>query len=95
MTNERERMTDAAVGALIDLSYVQVNRIRNDARQPSVEAMVRIEKALDWPVADQVRARVAGDYASKFEDAITRYASGRKTAAGPEESASPAPHDHH
>lgn len=87
-----ERMTNGELGTLLDLSHVTISRLRSGTRLPSVEAMVRIEEVLGWKVQDQVEARKDSDYAAKFEDAVTRYASSRNTAAGPEESAPPAPH---
>lgn len=86
-----ERVTNTELGVLLDLSHVQIHRIRNATRQPSIEAMVRIEQVLGWSIKDQVRARTAGNYASAFETAITRYAADRDTSVGPEER-SPTPH---
>jgi hypothetical protein len=86
-----ERVTNTELGGLLDLSHVQVHRIRNGTRQPSIEAMVRIESVLAWPVADQVRARTSREYAEGFEAAVARYAAARNTDVGPEER-SPTPH---
>lgn len=90
-----ERVTNTELGGLLDLSHVQVHRIRNGTRQPSIEAMVRIEEVLDWAVSDQVHARTSGRYAEGFEAAVSRYAATRNTSVGPEEgerTPTPAPH---
>lgn len=86
-----ERVTNTELGNLLGLSHVQVHRIRNATRQPSIEAMVRIEDVLGWPIKDQVKARTNREYATGFEAAVERYASNRATAVGPEERTSPAP----
>lgn len=86
-----ERVTDKEIADLVGLSYVQVNRIRNGSRLPSVEAMIRFAHALRWGAADQMAARESNSYASAFEEAIQRYAAGRDTATGPDPSPDPAP----
>ena len=78
-----ERMTNTELANLLGLSHVQVSRLRSGARTPGVTTMGDIQDVLGWSATDQIRARRDGVYASEFEAAIERYASGRETEKGP------------
>lgn len=80
-----DRVTNTELAGVLGLSHVQIHRIRAGSRKPSINSMVKIEEELAWTVTDQIRARRAGEYAAKFEEAIERYAVAKNTSAGPEE----------
>lgn len=82
-----ERLSNIEVGRLVDLSHVQVSRIRSGLRLPGVETMIRICQVFDWSMDDQASARTREKYGPEFEEALARYASRRVTATTPEERA--------
>lgn len=59
--------TNVQIGALIGMGYTGISRIRTGDRHPSIEAMRRIERALEWPCSDQIEWRERGKYAEEFE----------------------------
>ena len=66
-------ITNVQVGALIEMGHTGVSRIRSGDRLPSVDKMIDIEVALDWPVSEQVAARTPrGKYAQEFERHLAR-----------------------
>lgn len=66
-------ITNVQVGALIGMGHTGVSRIRSGDRLPSVEKMVDIETAIEWPVSEQVAARTPrGKYAEQFEEHLAR-----------------------
>lgn len=68
-------MTNQEVANLIGLSHSSVSRIRKGERSPSLGAMVRIDASLDWPIDQQVTAKIEGVYAAYFEGQIDRITS--------------------
>lgn len=68
-------MTNQEVATLIGLSHSSVSRIRKGERSPSLEAMVRIDSTLNWPIDQQVTAKIEGVYAAYFEGQIDRLTS--------------------
>jgi transcriptional regulator with XRE-family HTH domain len=79
------KLSNIEVAGLIGLSHVQVSRIRSGHRLPGIETMMAICKEFDWSMDEQSAARLQGLYAPKFEEALARYASDRKTETGPGE----------
>jgi len=68
-----EKLTNEQVGQLIGLSYSAVSRLRSGNRFPSLEVMYKIEAAFDWPIQDQLRARLVGGaakYSHQFDSRI-------------------------
>jgi transcriptional regulator with XRE-family HTH domain len=65
-------MTNQAVGELIGLSHSAVSRLRKGSRTPSLDAMLRIANALDWPLDEQITAKIEGVYAPYLEGQIER-----------------------
>ena len=75
-------LTNHELGKLVGLTHSSISRIRSGHRLPSPDAMVRIEKVLGWPVAEQIGARSGeGKYAKAFERRIRAYAKQRTTPA--------------
>lgn len=47
-----------------------VSRIRSGAREPSRDYLIRIEEALNYPIADQVRDLDNGTFTARLEERI-------------------------
>jgi transcriptional regulator with XRE-family HTH domain len=77
--------THDRLARLLDLTIASVSRIRTGQRRPSIDAMVRIEALFDWRVSDQVVARGADLYATRFNEKAAEWA-----AKHPVESPEPA-----
>lgn len=66
--------TDKRIAEIIELRPSMVYKIRKGHRYPSFDAMIRIEKELNWNVQEQSEARRLGSYHEKFEAAaISRF----------------------
>jgi transcriptional regulator with XRE-family HTH domain len=59
-------LSNEAIGQRIGVSHASVSRYKSGTRLPEVETMAAIATEFDWPVKDQVAARMAGEYASEF-----------------------------
>lgn len=67
-------VTNMEVGTLIDMGYTGISRLRSGDRNPSIAAMLRIERAFGWSLVDQVHARERGEFGKAFEQTlINRY----------------------
>lgn len=66
----RAAITNVQVGDDIGLAHSTVSRIRSGDRLPSVDIMVEIERVYQWKVNWQIRARMNGNYAEKFEELL-------------------------
>jgi ribosome-binding protein aMBF1 (putative translation factor) len=58
------------IATVIGLKPSMIYKIKRGDRHPSFKAMANIEKALNWPIADQVSSRKKGNYHVDFEKAI-------------------------
>jgi transcriptional regulator with XRE-family HTH domain len=67
-------MTNQEVGELIGLSHSAVSRIRRGERNPSFDVMMKIDQKFDWPLEQQIVAKVEGYYATYFEGRLARSA---------------------
>lgn len=69
-------VTNMEVGLEIDMGHTGVSRLRSGDRLPSIRIMYNIQSAYAWPIADQIDARMNGNYGRAFENVlIDRYGS--------------------
>lgn len=69
-------MTNQEVADMLQLTHSAVSRLRNGTRSPSLQTMVRVETALDWPLNEQITAKIEDTYAPYLEGQIARVANG-------------------
>ena len=60
-------VTNEQVAKDIGVTHSMVSRIRSGDRHPGYDTMKQIERAYNWTVADQLKARDEGKYAQTFE----------------------------
>lgn len=60
--------TNTEIAVLLGLTHSGVSRIRAGLRHPSFPTMVKIAAEFEWPVNEQIDARVANRYAAEFEE---------------------------
>lgn len=60
-------ITNERIAQDIGVTHSMVSRIRSGDRFPSYDTMKQIERAYNWTVADQLKARDEGKYASSLE----------------------------
>lgn len=70
--NATAAVTNRDFAETIGLTHSQVSRLRGGHRLPSVPTMSTIERELEWPIGQQVRAREKGTYAADLEERLCR-----------------------
>lgn len=58
MSDDGNHLTNEAFGKLLGLSHATISRIRGGTRMPSGEIMLKIATLMDWPVEEQMRAKL-------------------------------------
>lgn len=66
-------ITNARVAKDIGVTHSMVSRIRSGDRHPSFEIMAQIERAYNWTISDQAKARTEGKYAQMFEYRVSQH----------------------
>jgi transcriptional regulator with XRE-family HTH domain len=72
----KKHMTNQEVADLLFLTHSAVSRLRNGTRSPSLQTMVTVETALDWPLNEQITAKIEDTYATYLEGQIAKIANG-------------------
>lgn len=70
----KEHMTNREVADLVGLTHSTISKYRSGTRTPSLDVMVKISGALDWPLEDQITAVLEDVYAPYLEGQIAQYA---------------------
>lgn len=67
---DRTPITNKRIANDLGVTHAAISRIRSGGRTPSLELMMRIERAIQWKLSYQAAAKEEGIYATKFEAAI-------------------------
>jgi len=67
-------MTNREVGELVGLTHSTISKYRSGTRTPSLDVMVKISSALDWPLEQQITAVLEDVYAPYLEGYIAQHA---------------------
>lgn len=65
-----DRISNAKLGVLLDLTHASVSRIRSGDRLPSTDVMATISRLTGWTMDEQYECRTNGTYAEKFDAAF-------------------------
>ena len=64
------RVTHRVVADKLGVTVAAVSRLRSGSRLPSFDLMCKIQGAYGWPVEEQARARVNGQWMYAFESVL-------------------------